>query len=115
MCSLVKAEGSVVTASVREEVQVDRKINILVDELCRFDMSITGISESKWFGQGVYEVDGFILVHSGKPLPSGDDPVLRNEGVCIVMNPVVAAAWREFGECWKAVSSRIVYARAKLQ
>ena len=53
---------------------------------------------------------GFVMVHSGKPLPSGDDPVLRNKGVGILMNPVVAAAWRDFGECWKAVSSRIVYA-----
>jgi len=78
-------------------------------------MSITGISESKSFGQGVYEVDGFVTVHSGKPLPSGDDPVLRNEGVGIVINPVVAAAWRDSGECWKAVSSRIVYAQVKLQ
>jgi len=102
MCSLVEAEGSVVTASVRGEVQVDRKINVLVNELHRFDMSITGITESKWFGQGVYEVDGFVMVHSGKPLPSEDDSGLRN--------PVVAAALRDSGECWKAVSSRIVYA-----
>ena len=58
----------------------------------------------------MYEVDGFVMVHSGKPLPSGDDLVLRNKGVGILMNPVVAAAWRDSGECWKAVSSRIVYA-----
>ena len=63
-------------------------------------MSITGISESKWFGQGVYEVDGFVMVHSGMPLPTGDDPALRNE---IMMNPVVAAPWRDSGECWKAL------------
>ena len=31
----------------------------------------------QWFGQGVYEVDGFVMVHSERPLPSGDDPVLR--------------------------------------
>jgi len=69
----------------------------LVDELCHFDISITGISESKWFSQGVYDVDGFVMIHSERPLPSGDDPVLRNEGVGIVMNPIVAAAWRDSG------------------
>ena len=37
------------------------------------------------------------MVHSGRPLPSGDGPVLRNEEVGIVMNPVVAAAWRDSG------------------
>jgi len=50
-------------------------------------MNITGISESKWFGQGVYEIDGFVMIHSGRPLPTGEDPVLWNEGVGIVMNP----------------------------
>ena len=97
MGSLVEAEGSVATVSVRGGVQVDRKMNFVVDELCHFDMSITGIIESKWFGQGVYDVDDFVMIHSGKPLRSGD--VLRNEGVGIVMNPVVAAAWRDSGEC----------------
>ena len=61
----------------------------MVDELHCFDMSITGISESKWFGQGMYNVDGFVMIHSGRLLPRGDDPVLRNKGVGIVMNPVV--------------------------
>jgi len=39
MCSVVEAEGSVATASVSEG-QVDHKINFLVNELCRFDISI---------------------------------------------------------------------------
>ena len=43
-------------------IQVDRKINLLVEELCQFEMSITGIKEMKWFGQDVYE-NGFLLVH----------------------------------------------------
>ena len=115
MHSLAEAEGSVATASVRREVQVDRKINFLVKELCRFNMRITGISETKWFGQGVYEVDGFVMVHSGRPVPTGDDPALRNEGVGIVMSSTVATAWRSSGECWRAISSRIVYAQLKLE
>ena len=49
---LVEAEGSVATASVRREVQVDRKINILVKELCCFNMSITGVSETKMVWPG---------------------------------------------------------------
>jgi len=73
-------------------------------------MTIAGISESKWFGQSMYNVDGLVMIHSGRPLRNGDDPVLRNEGVGVVMNPVVTAAWRDSGECWKVISSRIVYA-----
>ena len=38
---------------------------------------------------------------------------MRNEGVGIVLEPRVAAAWRESGEVWEAVSSRLVTARFK--
>ena len=65
---------------------------------------------------GVYKVDGFVMVHSGRPLPTGDDPALRNDGAAgIVMSSAVAMAWRNSGECWRAVSFRIVYARLKLE
>jgi len=40
----------------------------MVGELC--SLSIAGISETKWFGQGVYKADGFVLVHSGQTHPS---------------------------------------------
>ena len=49
--------------ATRRGVQVDRKVNLLVEELRRFEIRITGISETKWFGQDVYEVDGFVLAH----------------------------------------------------
>ena len=54
-------------------MSVDRKINFLVEELRRFEMSITGVSETKWFGQGVYDVDGFVMVHSGRPVCFDED------------------------------------------
>ena len=38
-----------------------------------------------------------------------------NAGVGILLNPTMAAAWRDSGECWRAVSSRIVSVRIQLQ
>ncbi len=38
----------------------------------------------------------------------------RNEGVEIVLDPRMALAWREAGETWTAVSSRIVTPRMKI-
>ena len=61
----VASESSVATVSTRRGIQVDRKINLLVEELHQFEMSITGIREMKWFDQDVYE-NGFLLVHSGR-------------------------------------------------
>ena len=80
-----------------------------------FEISITGISETKWFGQDVYEVDGFVLVHSGRPIPADGEPVQRNAGVGILLNPTMATAWRDSGERWRAVSSRIVSVCIQLQ
>ena len=33
---------------------VDRKASFMVQELRKFGMNVVGISETKWFGQGVY-------------------------------------------------------------
>ncbi len=39
--------------------------------------------------------------------------VERNEGVGLVLDPNMAESWRECGEVWSAVSSRIVTARLR--
>ena len=64
--SLVEAEGPVTNRINQRGVSVDCKINFLVGELRRFEMSITGISETKWFGQGVYE-SGWVCNGSLRP------------------------------------------------
>ena len=115
MRSLVQAEGSVDTAVSRpgRGVAVDRKVDLMVDELKKYSISVTGISETKWFGQEVYSVSNFTVLHSGRPRPEQGERVERNEGVAIVLDQQMTDAWRAAGEEWKAVSSRIVVARVK--
>ena len=60
-------------------------------------------------------MDGFVMAHSGRPVPGESDLVIRNEGVGIIMSPSVAAAWRKSGENRRAISSTIVCATMKLQ
>ena len=69
-------EGSIETATTRpgaRGVVVDRKADLIVQELKRYQISITGISETKCFGQEVYNihvhVGGYTVLHSGRPLP----------------------------------------------
>ena len=62
----------------------------------------------------MYLVDGCVVVHSGRPVPAADGAVLHREGVGIVLNPVMTMAWRNAGEVWNAVSSRIVTVRLLL-
>ena len=97
----------------RSEV-VDRKLDLLVWELKRYGVSVAGIQESKWFGSNVWPAaDGYTFLHSGRPLPESGDATSRNEGVGILLDERATAAWRQGGEAWEAVSSRIVVARLK--
>ena len=50
-------------------VSIDHKINFLIVKLLWFEMSITGISKNNWLGQGVYKMDTFVMIHSGRPVP----------------------------------------------
>ena len=74
----------------------------------KYGVSITGISETKWFRKDLYDVEGYTILHSGRQLPDDDSPMVLDEGVGIVFDHEMTAAWREIGEVWEAVSSRIV-------
>ena len=118
MRTLVQSEGSIETRVVRPSstgVTVDRKTTLMVQELKRFGMNITGISETKWFGEAVYDVEGYTILYSGRQVPTESHPADRNEGVGIVLDlQMTVVAWQNAGEVWKAISSRIVVARLKL-
>ena len=61
-----------------------------------------------------WEAQGYTFLHSGRPLPVGEGPAVRKEGVGIALDERATAAWKEAGQVWNAVSSRIVTARLKL-
>ena len=89
--SLVEIDGGIKTATVRPKghpVSVDKKINFLVQELKHFHMGVVCISETKWFGIDVYEVGGFMVLHSVVySIPQAGDTIQRGEGVAIVLDP----------------------------
>lgn len=92
----------------------DRKIDLMAKELRRYRVSVAGIQETKWFGSDMWEADGYLFLHCGHPLPGEDDAAVQNEGVGIALHERAARVWKEAGEVWKAVSSRIVTARLKV-
>ena len=55
-----------------------------------------------------YEVEGHVILHYSHPLPD-ESPMEHGEGVGVVLDRAMITAWREAGEVWEAVSSRIVY------
>ena len=60
----------------------------LVKELKRCNISIAGISETRWFGSKEYDIDGFKFLSSGRVVPdlAAGDLADRGEGVGIVMD-----------------------------
>ena len=43
------------------------------------------ISETKWFGSDLYEVDSFTVLHSGHDLPQPGNVFQHGEGVAVVL------------------------------
>ena len=93
---------------------VDRKVDLMAKELRRYGVSVAAIQETKWFGSDVWEAQGYLFLHSGRPLPKEGEVAARNEGVGIALDERATKAWKEAGEVWRAVSSRIVAARLKV-
>ena len=112
-----EADGNICTGMSRPDgrrLVVDCKVEFLVRELKRFKMSMVGISETKWFGQAVYLVDCYTVVHSGRPVLAVGDVAQCGEDVGIILDPVLSEAWRNGGEVWNLVSSHIVTLRLLL-
>ena len=59
-------------------------------------------------------MDGYTSLHSGCTLPGDGEPLLRNEGVDIVLDQHATAAWKNASEAWETVSSRIVTSQLKI-
>lgn len=93
---------------------VDRKLDLLVKELVRNGVSVAGIQETKWFGCDIWKTASHTFLHSGRTVPSGDEPAIRREGVGIVLDKEATEAWRQAGETWEAVSPRLISARLKV-
>ena len=112
--SLVKASGDHRVCRVQRDIGMERKLDLLVKELTRYRIAIAGIQETKWFESDVWLTGDWIFLHSGRTLPVDGDVAIRREGVGILLDGRATAVWRDAGEVWRAVSSRIVTARLKL-
>ena len=52
-----------------DSCKVDRKLDLVVQELKRYRVAVAGIQESKWFGSDVWDAGEYTFLHSGHPLP----------------------------------------------
>ena len=78
-------------------------------------MQLLYISETKWFGNDIYEIENYTILHSERQLPKEGEPLARGEGVGIALSPEGTKTWKNGGEQWEPVSSRIVTAKLRMK
>ena len=70
----------------------DRKINLIVDELKKYNVRVATLQKTKWFDSEMYQVNRSVLLTSGCTLPDQGESVLpctyqnfeeRGEGGCL--------------------------------
>ena len=110
---LVDNEGTVETVRLSSEVSEseDQRIDLVIRELNRYDIKVTTLQETKWFGNAVYHVGKSIVLTAGRKTPQGCQPIHRGEGIAIVLTGHAITAWKAGGEqLWKSWGSRIIKA-----
>lgn len=90
-----------VLGNLRRPHYVERKLDLLVKEMRTLGVAVTGIQETKWFGNDVWFADGYTLLYSGRPLPVDSEPQTRNEGAGILLDSCATVAWRDAGKAGK--------------
>ena len=110
---MLDAEGSVETARKGRNTAYaqERKVELFVQELGRYDIKIAALRETKWLGSNTYNGGYSVLLTAGCPVPAPGEPIQRREGVALVLTGPAITAWRAAGLQWKAWSSRLISAR----
>lgn len=114
--SMVDTEGPVEIASQRADSHrgEDRKVDLVVNELKRYDVKVAALQETKWFGCDTYQVNGSVVLTAGRNTPTEGESVVRGEGVALVLLGPAVDAWKKGGSQWSAWSSRAVSARLQV-
>ena len=100
--SLLDNEGPIEIARQGPEchqLAEDRRIDLVIRELNRYNITIAALQETKWFGKATYRVgEGFIVLTAGRPTPQANQSKQRGEGVAIVLGGPAVTAWKMGGE-----------------
>ena len=89
---------------------MDRRIDLVIRELDRYNIKVGALQETKWFGSHIYHVGKSVVLTAERETPQEYQPRQRGEGVAIVLTGHAITAWKAGGEQWRAWGSRIVKA-----
>ena len=66
--SMVDTEGSVDIASCRQDRRrgEQRKVDLVVEKINRYNAKVVGLKETKWFGNEMYKVGNAVVLTCGR-------------------------------------------------
>ena len=99
--SLLDEEGDLQTARKQGQSTILRKVRFLVQELKRYNIAVTGISETKWFGNDIYDLGSHTIKHADREVPNVSESCNRGEGVGMVLAHTGLDAWNRRGKQYK--------------
>ena len=65
--TLVKDDGSIKTGRVRQSVE--KKVVLMIWELKRYATFAAAISETRWLGNDIYQIENYAILQWGRQLP----------------------------------------------
>ena len=102
MHSLVENKGGMEIARARplqrkavEKGGVERRTALMIWEFKRYKVFAASFSETKWFRNGIYEVEDHTILHSAHNMLGEGEPAHRGEVVGLVLSPAATQAWRQ--------------------
>ena len=88
---------------------LDKKFDFLAPEMKRYNLDISAVQETRWFGSDVWTTGGYSMLHFGRTMPEKE-----RVGIGIIMSYKMMEVWRRAGESWRPFSLRIVVASLQL-
>ena len=79
----------------------NKRSDQVVAVLEKYEVVVTALQKTKWFGNNVYSVGRSLVLTSGRPTPDSSARQ-RGEGVILVLRGPAVSCWIAGGSNWRA-------------
>lgn len=80
-----------------------RRIDQVVAALEKYEVAVTALQETKWFGSNIYSVGRSLVLTSGRPTPINSSGTRqRGEAVALVLRGPALSCYKAGGSKWRA-------------
>ena len=74
------------TGPACHQISEDRRVDLVICELLRYNIYVAALQEIKWFGTEYYIVGKSVILTAGRPTPQSGESWQREESVALVLS-----------------------------